>query len=209
MNIIYPIYKCFTDQIFDGAKPFEFRRKLPNELKTGDKIYIYEPVKKGGSKMVVGEFTVGEIFECNYYLGCVPFMEYYCRHILKNDDYADKFARAFKLNLDGYKKGAPMNFALDVESIEYMEQTGNWPKLRINDDNQKKLRWENQMTMEKCDRWLGKIGFYNEYDESTYNFAITIVNPVRYENPKPLSDFIKKDSTCVNKAPQGFVYVVN
>ena len=79
IGFMYPIYKVFNCLIFDdfilkleepsyGIKPgktvlcrksFEFRTKLPKELKTGTKIYIYEPVKRGGCKKVVGEFTVG------------------------------------------------------------------------------------------------------------------------------------------------------
>lgn len=129
MNIIYPIYKCFNDQIFSGKKPFEFRTKLPKELTTGTKVYIYEPVKNGGSKMVVGEFTVGEIFDCNYFLGCIPFMVYFCRNILKNEDYARKFERAFAIDLPEHKKGTAMNFALDEEAVAYMEKYHTCPKI--------------------------------------------------------------------------------
>ena len=209
MNIIYHIYKCFADQIFDGKKPFEFRKKLPSDLTIGDKVYIYEPVKKGGSKKIVGEFTVGEIFNCDYYLGCIPFMVYFCRNVLKNEEYAKKFERAFAIDLPEYKNGVAMNFALDEEAVEYMEKYQKYPKLNVYSDKQHKIRWENQMTMEKCDRWLKEIGFYNEYDESTYNRAIVIKNPIRYSEPKELSEFIKKDGTPVTKAPQGFVYVLN
>lgn len=210
-NIIYPIYKCFNDQIFSGKKPFEFRTKLPNELSIGSKVYIYEPAKHGGSKMVVGEFTVGEIFDCNYFLGCIPFMVYFCRNVLKNEDYAKKFERTFVIDLPEYKKGTAMNFAFDDDAVEYMEKYHKYPKISYfsYDDNRRKSRWENQMAMEKCDRWLREIGFYNECDESYYNYSITIVNPIRYETPKPLSDFIKKDGTPVASAPQGFVYVTN
>lgn len=209
MNLIYPIYKIFADQIFDGKKPFEFRTKLPKEMQVGDKIYIYEPAKKGGCQMIVGEFTVGEIFDCNYFLGCIPFMVYFCRNVLQNEEYAKKFERAFAIDLPEYKRGVPMSFALDDEAVEYMEKYHKYPKHNPYSDKQHKIRWENQMAMEKCDRWLTEIGFYNDFCESYYEKAITIVNPIRYAEPKPLTDFIKKDGTCVSKAPQGFVYVIN
>lgn len=209
MNIIYPIYKCFANQIFEGQKPFEFRRKLPADLKIGDKVYIYEPAKKGGRKMVVGEFTVGGFFKSDYRLGCVPFLEYFCRHIMKNDDYANKFARAFQVDMPDYKAGTPMMFALDVDSIDYIERTGQWPPLNVYDTNQYELRRETQKVMEKCDDWLMKIGFYNEYEESTYDYAIIVKNPIRYDIPRQLKDFTKKDSSSVKNAPQSFVYVLN
>lgn len=208
-SVMYPIYKCFADQILNGEKPFEFRTNLPKDLKRGEKVYIYEPAKKGGSKMVVGEFVVGDVFDCDYFLGCIPFMVYFCKYVLKNDEYAKKFERAMAIDLPEYKKGTPVNFALDEDAVEYMEKYKKYPKINPYSDSQRKLRWENQMVMEKCDRWLKKIGFYNECDESYYNYAITIVNPKRYEVPKPLTDFIKRDGNVVTSAPQGFVYVVN
>ena len=47
----------------------------------------------------------------------------------------------------------------------------------------------------------------NESDMSNYKFALTILKPVRYDEPKSLSKFTKMDGTVVEKAPQSFVYV--
>ena len=39
MDIIIAIHNVWTDKIFAGTKPFEFRTKLPAEFQVGDKIY--------------------------------------------------------------------------------------------------------------------------------------------------------------------------
>ena len=50
-------------------------------------------------------------------------------------------------------------------------------------------------------------GFFNEWGESNYNFALTILNQTRYATPKDLTEFEKLDGSLVEKAPQSFVYV--
>ena len=203
-GIIYPIHKCFNDLIFNRVKTFEFRTRIPKNLTTGTKIYIYETAKQGGCKMVVGEFTVGNIIDTNYRLGACPFLPYFYRNIVKDEDYAQKFEKALSLSMPNYVKGTAVNFALDDKSIAYIEQTGEYPPYHIQTPGGYDKTGK---AMSACDDWLKKIGFYNDCEESYYNFAYEILNPVRYATPKNLNEFTKLDGTPVKKAPQSFVYV--
>ena len=208
MAVIYPIYKVFNDLIFSGTKPFEFRTRLPKNLTTGTKVYIYEPVKHCGCRKVVGEFAVGNILHCDYHIGCIPFLPYFCRNVLKDEDYAQKFEKALSIPMPEYKKGFAAQFALDKESIKHIEKTGKPPKPEdylYNHARCVKLdKVEEIMDMTDC--WLRRIGFYNAFDESNYKFALEIINPVRYTTPKDLGEFKKLDGTKIEKAPQSFVY---
>ena len=147
MAIMYPIYNIWNNRIFEGdilylqngvgqkgkhvryRKDFEFRTRLPKDLKTGDKVYIYEPKKYGGSGKVVGEFTVGEIIPCGYSFGAFPFIVHFCRNVLKNEDYAKKFERAVNTELPGIKKGYILKYALDDESMDHIEKTKTPPEI--------------------------------------------------------------------------------
>jgi predicted transcriptional regulator len=224
---MYPIYNIWNNRIFEGdilylqngvvqkgkhvryRKDFEFRTRLPKDLKTGDKVYIYEPKKHGGSGKVVGEFTVGEIIYCDCSFGAFPFIVHFCRNILKNEDYAKKFERAVQTELPGYKKGYIMKYALDDESMDYIAKYGDAPE--IVDYLYDKRRCENLDESERVWKWtdlyLEKCGLYNEYGESNYKFALTILSPKRYDAPKDLTEFEKLDGNIVEKAPQSFVYV--
>jgi predicted transcriptional regulator len=227
MAIMYPIYGIWNDRIFEGdvlylqngvgqkgkhvryRKEFEFRTRLPKDLKTGDKVYIYEPKKHYGAGKVVGEFTVGEIFKCDYPFGAFPFIVHFCRNVLKNEDYAKKFERAVKTELPGYKKGYILKYALDDESMDWIEKNRTPPDIityLYDKDRTEKLD-ESEKVWKWCDSWLRKIGFYSEMGESNYKFAIEIQNPIRYSDPKSLSDFTKINGSVVDKAPQSFMYV--
>lgn len=227
MAIMHPIYKVWNSRIFEGdilylqhpdcrksrniryRKDFEFRTRLPKDLKTGDKVYAYEPKKHCGSGKVVGEFTVGEIFQCDYPFGALPFIVHFCRNVLKNEDYAKKFERAVKTDLPGFKKGYIMKYALDNESMDHIHKHGTPPD--IIDYLYDKIRCENLDESERvwkwCDEYLRQCGFYSDTGESNYKFAMTILNPIRYQVPKNLCEFEKINGGAIEKAPQSFVYV--
>lgn len=209
MAIMYPIYNTWNNLIFNGEKPFEFRTRLPKNLTTGTKVYIYEPVKNHGLGKVVGEFIVGDIMRCDYAIGAWPFLPYYCRNILKNDDYAKKFERALNVPETGYKKGSEVKFAFDDELMNYIFQHETWPPVEMYVYDKTKVANidEADRVIDLCDRWLESNGFYNDFLESNYKFALEILRPVRYDAPRNLTDFTKMDGNVVEKAPQSFVYV--
>jgi predicted transcriptional regulator len=227
MAIMYPIYMLWNHRIFEGdvlylqngvgqkgkhiryRKDFEFRTRLPKDLKTGDKVYIYEPKKYGGSGKIVGEFTVGDIVSCDYPFGAFPFIVHFCRNVLKNEEYAKKFERAVKTELPGFKKGYILKYALDDESMDHIRKYGTPPDIcdYLYDKDRCANLDESEKIWKWCDEWLRKIGYYNECGESNYKYAIQILNPVQFSNPKDLSDFTRLDGTVIEKAPQSFVYV--
>jgi predicted transcriptional regulator len=227
MAIMYPIYKRWIDLMINGdildcrdrdsdagrlckfKKDFEFRTRLPKALKTGDKVYIYEPVKHGGSGKVVAEFTVGNIMKCDYPFGAYPFIVHFCRDILKNEDYAKKFERAVSVDLTQYKTGFAMKYALDDESVDCIEKTGDIPDIitYLYDRFRFKNIDESERVWKWTDEYLTRIGLYNDFGESNYKFAIEVLNPIQYETPKNLSNFRKLDDSVVGKPPQSFVYV--
>jgi predicted transcriptional regulator len=65
MNILISIHKKYTNQILNGSKTFEFRKKILKNMKAGDTLYIYETVNGGGSGKVVGETRIKKILETN------------------------------------------------------------------------------------------------------------------------------------------------
>lgn len=228
MSIMYPIYKqwnrmFFETNIIDSSdaakhlgkrfysfrKHFEFRTKLPNNLKPGDKVYIYEPKKYGGSGMIIGEFTVGQIIPCsNYRFGATEFIEYFCRNVLKSEDYAQKFKRMLDVE-DGHYKGSNGKYALDPESADFIAEFKTWPRpetyifnaARVKNIESAECIWR------LCDEYLKQQGFYNEFGESCYKYALEVTEPVQYSAPKKLSEFKKLDGSIIEKAPQSFVYV--
>lgn len=71
MYVLISINPPYTDMIFSGYKPFEFRKKVlkgmeahyPEEPITA---YIYETKNKGGCGAVVGELKIDGTFTVNY-----------------------------------------------------------------------------------------------------------------------------------------------
>lgn len=229
MAIMYPVYKIFNQKIFGEdiiylqhqeikkcmnkryRKQYEFRTRLPKNLNTGDKVYIYEPKKHGGSGKIVGEFTVGNIVKCDAPYGAFHFIVHFCRHVLKNEDYAKKFEEAVQTELPNYKKGYILKYALDEDSMSHIKKTGTLPD--IVDYLYDKKRCDNLDESERVWKWtdeyLRRCGFYDEFGHSDYNYAIEILNPVGYAYPKDLTEFKKLDGSVVENAPQSYVYVQN
>ena len=227
LPILYPVYKKWNSLFFDESimecqrkfpgkrkmvryrKTFEFRTRLPKDLKTGTKVYIYEPVSKNGCGKVVGEFTVGKIINCDYPFGAYPFMYHFCKYMLKDDAYAAKYLEAFNTELHGYKKGYILKYALDEESMDHIKKYGTPPDIvdYLYDKVRTEKLDESENIWKWADEWLRKIGFYDEFGHSDYKFAYEVVNPIRYDTPRDLTSFTKRDGTVLSKAPQSFCYV--
>ena len=60
-----------------------------------------------------------------------------------------------------------------------------------------------------CDEWLKKIGFYNEYDESTWKYQINIKNVVKFEKPIDVNKFQLRNGNYITNGPQNFYYIKN
>lgn len=233
MGVMYPIYQVFNERIFDGMnmtfkdrhantekrlrcnKTFEFRKAIPKKLKVGDTIYVYEPKKMNGAGAVIGEFKVKAIRDCNSnatqvgYYGAAYFMPYFCRYILNEPDKADLFEEALKIGIPGYKGGYVLKFALDPDSMAYIKANQAPPEPQTYVFNNKRIQLQElaETYWRWCDDWLAECGFYGENGMSNYNYAFEIEAPVKYDTPRPLTDFIKLDGSPVEKAPQNYYYI--
>ena len=226
MDVIFPIYKQWNrmfheEQIMGNnmrhsskkylryKKPFEFKVLFPTELKEGDKVYIYEPKKHRGCGKVIGHFTVGPVLNCNTPFGAVFAIEYFCREILHNEEYADKFKKAISTELPGYKKGYVLKYALDPKSMDHIKKYGTPPDIvdYLYDKERTRNLDDSEDVWKLCDEWLSKIGFYDQFGSSPYNYAITVTDYVQYDTPVALSSFTRPNGQTVETAPQSFMYV--
>ena len=206
-SILMPLWSCWTQKILDGSKPFEFRTRLPRDFSAGDSVYLYESGKNGGRKAVVGQFEVEEIIklandEGAYpFFGCYHFIDWYLRNVEGNEQAADRFVECKKYNLPDHKWGCLLPFAMDPEAMAHIAN-GKWPPPMST-----KRDFATQLMLERCDSWLGDIGFYRDNDESYWAYAIKVKNPTAYDMPLPLSAFVRPETgEPILCAPQSWMY---
>ena len=226
LAVMYALYKDWTEMILSGLKPLEFRTQLPNKLAIGTKIYLYETKKRGGAGAVVGECTVKSIINVLSdkgqwpIVGCYPFIEYYLRNIKKDNAAADHFCKInneFKDN-KRYRWGFITPYIYSDIQLDHLRRTGELPDLfDYNPMTQKDMDKLNKIFADKekgsaleheCDDWLTKIGFYNEYDETNYKYALELGDIIRYDAPKSISQFIRQDGSTMKDPPQSFCYTL-
>lgn len=213
MNAIFSIHKKFSDLIFDGTKPWEFRN-IRTKLEAGDKVYIYE-TKSGGCGKVVGYFVVDYIKEVSKSskLGCYHFLvEYAERYLQKEDVEQAKKATGIDMSESGYNPALVLMYLYFDEELDYVKENKKPPSSsrRFEDmveyDRKKKKAIE---LTEGCDEWLNQMGFYNKWDESTWKYQIRIREAVRFAEPVSITEFKRMDGTCIGRAPQSFCYCVD
>ena len=211
MNILLPIHKKYSDLIFSGKKPFEFRNTRM-KLSHGDRAYVYE-TKNGGCGMVVGHFTIDNMDSIPYhrvatYWGLPHYVERY-----GSDEDRVAVDRAMKIRVDGYDDCIVLDDIYDDDCLEYMEKHGEPMSgfLKWSDTDATKYRMENQQKratlFSGCDEWLAEMGYYNQGDESTWKWYIAIIEPVKYDTPLSLDNFMLMNGKPIRKAPQSFCYV--
>ena len=133
MNIICSVHRNWIEMILSGIKTIEFRSMLPKDFKSGDKIYLYETSKNGGSKKIVGECEVDYIINVLSKdgkwptFGCYPFLEYYFQNI-KNDSYVanqyGKIKSEFENKVTKYKHGYVVKYAFSEENLDSLRKHG-------------------------------------------------------------------------------------
>lgn len=213
MNIIYPIKKQYSNLIFNHTKPYEFRNMIPKELNVGDIVFVYE-TKTTGCGKVIGYFEVGAITKIDYKLskiGTYYHMDDYARMFC--DEYTQKMIeKAKQIRVENYNNAIVMSYLFQDEKLDYMLENSKLPDnpfLPTHSIEYKKYNEAKKKEHEfcdKCDKWLTDIGFYNEYDESTWKYEITIKNPTLFERPIDITWFKAKNEGFVKVPPQGFCY---
>lgn len=216
MNVIYPLYKHWSDMILNGEKTLEFRTSLPNELHGGDKIYFYETKKHGGCGMVVGYATLkGTHFidQSRRRIGPDPFLFlYWAKYIAKDDELVGKLRQIGHFDIPGYYRGTIYGFLFFDEAVKDAIDYRRYPKDKVNalraTDLKKYLSAEEKtrQAINGCDNWLSKIGYYDENGISIYTQCLDLCDPIRLVSPQPISAFQRKDGAYFKSAPQGFLY---
>ena len=213
MNVIFPIRKKYSDFIFSGRKPMEFRNRLP-KLKNGDKCYIYE-CKNGGCGMVVGYFTVKSTETVKHSsLGCYPYLQTYAS-LYANEEDKKLIDKAMSIDLIDCKNDLVCYYLFMEDCLNEMLETKRPPKsvdnlIRFHIYKYEKLRNKSQTFCENCDKWLKDCGFYDDnYDSMYWKYQINIDKVVKFENPKPISEFYNKNGDFIEKAPQSFCYTIS
>ena len=227
MNIIMSLHKQWAEKIFDGSKPFEFRTKLPNNFAIGDKVFVYETRANNGRGLVIGYFTVKNIIKLSHALyGCYDFIEYYYKNIAKQPNTAKAFRKIkeefVKEKYPNLKLGAGLDYTFSPEDIEnfqkYKKPINFWNFIKegeiptdVYTISQKVSKNRNRASncMIECDNWLSNIGFYDDYDESNWNYAIEIGKVVLFKEPRDINNFVSKDNKAITRAPQSWMYTNN
>lgn len=217
MKVMYSLYKHWTEMILSGEKPLEFRTKLPKDLKIGTTILLYETRKHNGAGAVVGECTVKDIIPIKNgnrwpLVGCYPFLDWYCEHIRNDAELANRI-RAIRSefdNMPGYRYGFVARYIFSTRTLEQLRLTGHpfdLMQMSIDERDEILKEYEKANDLEyECDDWLTKIGLYNEFGETNYQYALVLENPVRYTNPKPITDFVNGKGETITVPPQSYCY---
>lgn len=210
MNIIISIHKPFCDQIFSGEKPLEFRNNLPKALSPGDKVFVYETYAFDGSKMVIGEFTIKNIFKIpeNYRIGTYTYLDYYAKNILKDEDVVERIEKCKNIQVTGYYQDIVFNYLYLDNCLEYIKKFDKIPNSPILDKYFWAMREKANKLINDCDMWLIKIGFSNA-DGYCYPYGFEIENPIRYVSPIPITEFSLRNGNKLKKAPQSWCYTIN
>lgn len=67
MPVMISINPPYSNMIFDGTKPFEFRNQLIQAVVPGAAVYVYETKNKHGLGCVIGEAKVDNIYRLHYH----------------------------------------------------------------------------------------------------------------------------------------------
>lgn len=213
MNAIFSVNNTITSKIFNNENIFLFKDPFPKNINKDDIIYLFENRQNDGKRMIVGEVLFDEIMELHPngekpMFGAWNFIDYYMETIEKDIIKADLFREAKKHNLPEYKFGCLIGYAL---SPYYMEQIkkGKYPKYNFRETKENDLAKQGDRYIEKCDRWLREIGYYNDDDCAYWEKAIKIKSPIKYPYLIPINEFRNKNGEAIIKEPKNWIYTIN
>lgn len=212
MDILMSIHKVWIEKIFNKEKILEFRKSIGKNFKIGDTVYLYETSKNGGSKKVVGEFTIKDIVKLNKKskIATYDLLPYYCLNIIKDEEAFEAVDKIFNIPLKNYNDAIKLSYIFNPHFIEYLRDTNNFPDLSKFSRDELNIYLKNQEKSSKlvkdCDNWLFNIGFYNEYWECYYKYYLEIDNVKKYDIPLDLSNFKNQKGEIILKASQSWCY---
>ena len=189
-DILMPICRPWTDRIFAGEKPFEFRNRVGTYWGSGSKIFIYESKRNSGAGMVVGKAVIDEIIPIPMdAVGPPRFLLRYWAE-WKRPDMVPLLDELGDYELPGYKKGTILRYLESPELLRKAMRTEKWLPMYEQDE----------MALYECEDWLRYIGLVDDYGWYWYKYALKISGVQKYASPKPLADF------GIARAPQSWCY---
>lgn len=213
MDCMFSIKKEYADLIFNGIKPFDFRNVCP-KLDEEDKVYLYE-TKSSGCGKVVGYFIVENISEIPHgKIGTYLYIDTYAK-MFCDEKIQESVNKAKQVEFEDYYNSYVLEFLFMDDLIEEMIKTHKPPVIDVWKMNKDEMKEYNQIKQKQtdfcqaCDEWLKKIGFYNEYDESTWKYQINIKNVVKFEKPIDFIKFQLRNGKYLTRGPQNFYYIKN
>lgn len=197
-NIIMPIRRPWTDLMFAGGKPFEFRNNPGKHWAPGSVIYVYESKANGGAGKVIGSVTIAEIirFPKKFIGPPRPLLRYWAENVRCDSELCRLLDILGDYELPGYYQGTVLRYLSSGEEIlrEVMAQ-GKWVPLDSSTDADSKADPQCQ-----CEDWLTRIGLISPYGKYAYTHAIQLTDIHRYATPQALSEF------GLARAPQSWAY---
>ena len=212
MDILMSLHKKWANKLLDGSKILEFRKRIGKDFKVGDIVYIYETGKNGGKKQIVGDFTIKSIVKIDQSSGCGTYdlLPYYCKNVLKDLDALEAVMKAYSIELSHYKDSIKLSYIYNVNFLEALRDTDNFPFLLNLSREEQNAYYEGQEKTKKlidsCEDWLRNIGYYNEFEETYYNYYLEVENVHKYENSLSLDNFLNKENKPITVAPQSWCY---
>ena len=211
MNCIFSIKKQYSDLIFNKTKPIEFRNRLP-KLEKDDKVYIYETKSQGCGK-VVGYFIVDSTKKIKHNkIGTYIYMDLYA-DLFCDEETKRLVHKAKSINLENHYNDLVTSYLFMEDCLDEMLKTNNPPRIYdsyyLKNDNFRKLQQlEQKQTcfLSDCDEWLRKIGFYDDYDYSNWEYEIRIKDVFKFEKPIDITCFQLRNGNYLKSAPQSFCY---
>lgn len=211
MDILMSFHRKWTEQIFQGEKPLEFRSKIGKEFTIGKTVYMYETKKDNGSQRIVGEFEIADIQRLPLSkVGTYGLLPYFCKNILRDKEALEQVEKAYDINLPNYDNAIKLDYLYDLDLLTKLSKNEpfsffdmSFDEVQIHENNRKKA--DNLIKL--CDNWLFSIGFYNQYGETSYNYYLEIKDILKYEVPLNLVDFKNTKDEKLKTPPQSWCYV--
>lgn len=212
MNVLTSIRKPYTDLIFNGTKPLEFRTRIPTDLEPDDTIFIYESKFKGGAGKVIGEAKLKQSLEIpKERLGMSFLLPYYADLFCSKED-QEQIQRFLPIKVSHFNRGLIIdelfNVALTNALLKHGALVGYktyknlkelYPKSKIQQDKAEAL-------IRSCDEWGRTIGYYNKWDVVHWDYALELYDVKKYPVSKDLSEFEGRQGP-IKQAPQSFCYI--
>ena len=218
MDILLSIRKPYTNLIFDGTKMLEFRNVIGKWINVGDKIYIYETKSNGGSGSVIGYVEIEDIIKIPKYKAGAYFLLPYFVEKFGTKEEKETVRKATSFKLSRYDMSVVLGFLFDDEALTYMKKNDAVPDIFLNSDLKRyskesmnsylENRQKANSLVKRCDEWATKIGFYNDFDESNWKYAIKLKNPEKYKDEVEISKFVDKNKKYMKRAPQSWCYTL-